>query len=82
MITPSSVKLDGRICERYSANYDLFCPLMDLIRIGRQANIAYISVHAAPDLYSSFLYIILFVLIPLDEVILALSVCLAMCVIS
>ena len=32
--------------------------LMNLTKINRQANIAYISVHAAPDLYSSLVYVV------------------------
>ena len=50
------LKLDESICERYSAKYGAFCQpiLKNLTKFNRQTNIAYISIHAVPDLYSSF----------------------------
>ena len=50
------LKLDESICERYSAKYSAFCSLSlkNLTKFNRQTNIAYIGIHAIPDLYSSF----------------------------
>ena len=58
MIASSSFNLDGSIRDRYSAKYGIFCPLINLTKFNRQANIAYISIHAAADLYGSFIYIV------------------------
>ena len=82
MIVSNNSKLDGGICDRYSANYGVFCPLINLTTFNRQANIAYINVRAAPDLYGSFIYIVYihatFISVLLVELILVLSICLAM----
>ena len=43
--------------RKYSANYGVFYPLMNLTKFNRHVNIAYISAYAAPDLYSSSVYI-------------------------
>ena len=43
--------------RKYSANYGVFCPLMNLTKFNRHVNIAYISAYAAPDLYSSSVFI-------------------------
>ena len=67
------------ICDRYSVNFGVFCPLINLTRFNRAANIAYISARAAPDLYSSFVYVdyirATFILVLLDELIPVLSIC-------
>ena len=49
VITPSVSRIDGSIYEKYSANYGVFCPLMDLTKFNRHVNFAYISDYAAPD---------------------------------
>ena len=43
--------------RKYSANYGVFCPLMNSTKFNRHVNIAYLSAYAAPDLYSSSVYI-------------------------
>ena len=82
MIVSKHSKLDGGIYDRYSASYGVFCPLINLTTFNRQANIAYINVHAAPDLYSLFVYIVyicaIFMLVLLVKLMLVLSICLAM----
>ena len=79
MIVSKHSKLDGGIYDRYSASYGVFCPLINLTTFNRQANIAYISIHAAPDLYGSFIYIIYiqatFISVLLVELVLVLSIC-------
>ena len=43
IIVSSDFKLDGSICDRYSVNFGVFCPLINLTRFNREGNIAYIS---------------------------------------
>ena len=65
------------ICDGCSANYGILCHLINLTKFNHQANIAYISAHAAPDLYSSLVldYIrATFTLVLLDELILVSSI--------
>ena len=82
MIVSKNSKPDGGICDRYSANYGVFCPLINSTTFNRQANIAYINVRAAPDLYGLFVYIVyicaIFILVLLVKLMLVLSICLAM----
>ena len=71
------------ICDRCSANYGIFCHLINLTKFNHQANIAYISAHAAPDLYSSLVLYVdyiraTFTLVLLDELILVSSISLLM----
>ena len=56
VITPSISRIDGNIYEKYSANYGIFCPLMNLTKFNCHVNIAYISTYADPDLYSASMY--------------------------
>ena len=53
MIASSNAKLHVIICERYSANHSVFCPLIDLTKINH-LNTAY----ALPEFYISFIYIV------------------------
>ena len=82
MIVSKNSKLDGGIYDRYSTSYGVFCPSINLTTFNRQANIAHINVRAAPDLYGSFVYIVYiratFISVLLVELILVLSICLAM----
>ena len=39
-------------------NYGVFCPLVNLTTINRQTNVALIRIQAAPDHYSSLVYIV------------------------
>ena len=57
VITPSISRIDGSIYGKYSANYGVFCPLMNLTKFNYHVNIAYISAYAAPDLYRSSVYV-------------------------
>ena len=82
MIVSKNSKLDGGIYDRYSASYGVFCPLINSTTFNRQANIAYINIRAAPDLYGSFVYIVYiyatFISVLLVKLMLVLSICLAM----
>ena len=49
LIVPSVSRIDGSMYEKYSANYGVFCPLMNLTKFNRHVNFAYISDYAAPD---------------------------------
>ena len=72
------MRIDGSIYEKYLASYGVFCPLMNLTKFNRHVNIAYTSAYAAPDLYSSSVYVACAHIKTIKGMILALSIYLAM----